>query len=365
MMTTKIKTGVFGLTPLIVGLAISASDVYAGKRIVGGSGIDISEAPYQVAIGYAGDNTFDNQFCGGSLINEKWILTAAHCFLNDDNTALVTSGDFVATVGETTLSTAKSSNQYAFTMQNNVYIHPDFVMGGENKIDHDIALIQLASSIDMEACGDNCDVIDMATASNEFALASASTPAWASGWGVTNGYIPVLIDGEYEDPEGYVAVKSDVLKEVNLAIMACGVSKTGAVRTERVICAGASDLFAEDTCQGDSGGPLVVKNNEGTGFTLVGVNSYGHGCAAGEEGAYTRVSKYQDWIATRQSNPSVSPSEVSAEGANNEPNDGENNADSDNSVSTAVKSSDGGGTIDLFLLSMIAGLSLLRVRNRA
>lgn len=64
-----------------------------------------------------------------------------------------------------------------------------------------------------------------------------------------------------------------------------------------MVCAGFAQ-GGKDTCQGDSGGPMVVKNFDGR-HTLVGVVSFGKGCAAaGYPGVYARVSEMFDWISS-------------------------------------------------------------------
>ena len=62
-----------------------------------------------------------------------------------------------------------------------------------------------------------------------------------------------------------------------------------------MICAGAE---GKDTCQGDSGGPMISRTSPGTGYSLVGITSWGDGCAVpGTYGVYTRVEQYVDWVA--------------------------------------------------------------------
>ncbi len=339
-MKEKVKIAVLG-SMLVCALGVSSvwASAMAMPRIVGGYTQAISQTPWQVAIGTHGMTTFDGQFCGGSILNDKWILTAAHCFFEDDGSD--TTDDLIVTIGESRLSTALDTNQYKFTKAANVYIHPDYKTSG---LDHDIALVQLPSEMDLAACATNCEAIGLVTPSNEETTASPSATAWVSGWGGTKRYTP---DAEGNPPEGFEQTYADTLKELEVSILACeGV--LGKDYTENMICAGASNLYLEDSCQADSGGPLSVANNEGTGYLLAGLVSFGKGCAAGFAGVYTRVSKYNDWINTRLSNPNVAPEDVAA---------------SDGPVPAAAKS--GGGAIGYSLLGILLGLAVFRSRVRS
>ena len=67
------------------------------------------------------------------------------------------------------------------------------------------------------------------------------------------------------------------------------------VITPGMICAGAGGT---DSCQGDSGGPLVSQESPLTGYSLIGITSWGYGCAQpGTYGVYARVGSYMDWVA--------------------------------------------------------------------
>lgn len=337
-MKRQVKTVVLGSALVFV---LVLHSVWAGTtaipRIVGGSTQDISAVPWQVAIGKYGDRTFDDQFCGGSILNNQWILTAAHCFF-DPKDGGPKADDFMVTIGESTLSTASNVNQYKFTMAANVYIHPKYKTSG---LDHDIALIQLSSPMDLAACGTNCEAIGLVTPSNEGTTANLFSTAWVSGWGGVRRYTP---DAEGNPPEGFEQAFPDTLKELEVSILSCD-GRLGKNYTENMICAGASNMSLEDSCQGDSGGPLSVANNEGNGYLLAGVVSFGKGCAAGSTGVYMRVSKYNDWINTRLSNPNVAPEDVIA---------------SDGPVPATAKS--GGGVIGYSLLGILFGIVAFRRR---
>lgn len=338
-MNKQVNTAVLGCAVICaLGLNPVLASTTATARIVGGYTQNISNTPWQVAIGTFGVDTYFGQYCGASILNDIWILTAAHCFFETDGSP--TTDELIVTIGESALSTASPTNQYRFTVADNVHIHPDYNTSG---FDNDIALIQLPSPMDLATCGNKCEAIELVTPANEGTTAHPSANAWVSGWGGTTRYTP---DSEGLPPEGFQQTFDDTLKELEVSILTCE-GTLGTDYTENTICAGASDLFLEDSCQGDSGGPLSVANNDGTGFLLAGIVSYGHGCAAGFSGAYTRVSKYNDWINTRFSNPNVAPGNT---GSSNGP------------VPAAAKS--GGGATGFPLLVLLLGLAVFRARVR-
>ena len=66
-----------------------------------------------------------------------------------------------------------------------------------------------------------------------------------------------------------------------------------------MFCAGYTDGTPRDTCQGDSGGPLFVHCSEDDSIVLVGIASWGYGCAASvTPGIYTKVKAYADWVTS-------------------------------------------------------------------
>ena len=63
-----------------------------------------------------------------------------------------------------------------------------------------------------------------------------------------------------------------------------------------LICAGPKN-GNRDTCQGDSGGPLMVRDFKSRRYILIGLNSYGHGCAVKDApGMYARVTYFLNWV---------------------------------------------------------------------
>lgn len=249
-------------------------------RVVGGEDTDITQYPWQVAIVFSGSDAYNSMHCGGSIINESWILTAAHC--SDD-------GAMTVIVGATDLTDTSDAQIISIRQW---HAHPDYVdlgaaQGDEVTFDNDIALVELSTPIDFAACGSRCASIEPLTTSNEDNVASPSTLAYISGWGNTAS------NAEATD------VFPSILQQTDLNILDCTQSPslyTTADVTERMMCAAISD-FTHDSCSGDSGGALVVANSEGTGFLQAGIVSWGVGCAVTNyPGVYTRVSKFSRWI---------------------------------------------------------------------
>ena len=228
-----------------------------GRRIVGGEKTDIKQHSWQVALQLKG-----NFACGGSIIAQRWVLTAAHCF---DFSAR--SGDWRAKAGATNHATSG-----AWTEVERVIVHEGY-KSVSGVLHNDIALIKLK----LPPAG---RVIPLMGAS---ATLPNGQPLEVTGWGVTK--------------EGGGVPSTDLLKAsvplVDTAVCNEAPSYNGNVGAG-MLCAGYKE-GGIDACQGDSGGPLVWKSPDGP--VLVGLVSFGDGCARKlKYGIYTRVSAYRDWI---------------------------------------------------------------------
>ncbi len=235
-------------------------------RIVGGENAQIEDYPWQVALMQE-----TTQFCGGSIINEQWILTAAHCL--DDNW----SAEYVrAGVTDRTNETGQdiTVDQYI--------IHPDY--GYPATFSNDIALIKLTSPLDLSDPA--VSKIDLVTPDEANAgLTDPGTMAWITGWGA-------LWQG---GPSSDILQVAEVPIVSNQDAMDDGEYNPGSI-TEDMLVAGYIEDGEVDACQGDSGGPLVVLDGSGN-YKLAGVTSWGVGCAMpGYPGVYARVSIFTEWI---------------------------------------------------------------------
>jgi secreted trypsin-like serine protease len=234
-------------------------------KITGGTGTVISDFPWQV---YYISGNFR---CGGSIINNKWVLTAAHCTKDNSNVSIPASQMFVK-VGVNNPANTLEGKTYAVT---EVIVNEGF---NDQTLLNDIALLHIKDSINFT----NAKPIKLVSADDvkEGAILPG-VMAWVTGWGYT-----------HVNPN----VVPTALQKVQLPIITNAQAATvwGAIP--------ASDLMAgflngnKDACNGDSGGPLVVPVLDE--YKLAGIVSWGSG-DCNTYGAYTRVSDFLSWIQTK------------------------------------------------------------------
>uniref|UniRef100_A0ABM5FRA6 Trypsin-like isoform X1 n=1 Tax=Pogona vitticeps TaxID=103695 RepID=A0ABM5FRA6_9SAUR len=217
-------------------------------KIVGGYTCAKNSIPYQVSLnsGY--------HFCGGSLINSQWVVSAAHCYKSRIQVRL----------GEHSLDSNDGSEQYISSSK--IIRHPNF---NSNTLNNDIMLIKLSSAATLNS---NVQAISLPSS-----CVSAGTQCLVSGWGNT-------LSSGTKYPDLLQCLRAPVLSSSQ-----CSAAYPGQI-TSNMICVGYLE-GGKDSCQGDSGGPVVC-NGE-----LQGIVSWGKGCALkGSPGVYTKVCNYVSWI---------------------------------------------------------------------
>lgn len=225
-------------------------------RIIGGHDATIEEAPYQVGISVSGYH-----YCGGSIIADKWILTAGHCATLPESVYKVRAGSSFSQSGG-------SLHQVSRVLR-----HDNYTVNRLQIPSNDIALFRLSEPLVMNT---KRRIIKMFEKNEELEVGQS---AMLTGWGT-------ISPSETIYPSQLQVVEVPIISSQQCARHYAGIFEIG----DGEIC--AMDPYNDkDTCQGDSGGPLIVEGR------LVGVVSWGYGCAILDKpGVYTKVAYYRNWI---------------------------------------------------------------------
>ncbi|XP_020512713.2 coagulation factor IXb [Labrus bergylta] len=242
------------------------------QRIVGGDEARPGEIPWQVTLMSQSPSLGRAQpFCGGSLLSELWVITAAHCLVQAD----IAKRHFFVRVGEHDVSKDEGPERDHLVAQRHIHRHYRFELSPYN---HDIALLKLATPVELSS---HRRPICLGPKDFTENLLRDSHTSLVSGW----GRIQFL---------GIEATKLRKLEVPYVERTVCKQSSRDHV-TRLMFCAGYQSE-KKDACQGDSGGPHATKY-KGTWF-LTGIVSWGEECAMdGKYGIYTRVSRYYTWIS--------------------------------------------------------------------
>jgi secreted trypsin-like serine protease len=237
-------------------------------EIIGGRIAKPGRWPFQVGLlDAAVANNFNAQYCGGTLIDSRHVLTAAHCvdFLKKPSKLQILTGTQSLATGGTRRDVA------AFKF------HPQW---NPRTSDYDVAVVTLKQAVA------GIPPVAVIARAQEEPLAAPDTEAFVVGWG--------------DIKEGTGTQYPTDLYEVQVPLVRRGIcngpeSYDGDI-TARMLCAGLKD-GGKDSCQGDSGGPLIVMDSTGRYRLQAGIVSWGNGCAEPNfYGVYSRLAVLSSWV---------------------------------------------------------------------
>ncbi|XP_042534307.1 transmembrane protease serine 11B-like protein [Dipodomys spectabilis] len=230
-------------------------------RIKGGSTAQEGEWPWQASLKMNG-----RHYCGASLISERFLITAAHCFQKSNNPR-----NFTVSFG------TRVTPPYMQHYVQQIIIHEDYIKGEHHD---DIALIMLTEKVLFKR---DVHRVCLPEATQDFPPGEGVV---VTGWGA------LFHDGEYP-----LLLQKAPVKIIDTNVCNAKEAYNGVI-LDTMICAGYMEGNI-DACQGDSGGPLVHPNSRDIWY-LVGVVSWGDECGQiNKPGVYTRMTAYRHWVASK------------------------------------------------------------------
>ncbi|KAM9476252.1 chymotrypsin-like elastase family member 2A [Clarias gariepinus] len=235
------------------------------NRVVGGVDVRPYSWPWQISLQYSsGGNWYHT--CGGTLIADQWVLTAAHC--------ISFSRTYRVYVGKHSLNTANEAGSIAISAAK-IFVHEQW---DSQRIRNDIALIKLQSRVQFS------DKMMPACLPDNGLVLPGDYACYVTGWGRlwTGGPL------------------ADNLQQALLPVVSHAVCSRSdwwsTLVTEQMVCAGGDGQLS--SCNGDSGGPLACQRSDGA-WIVHGIVSFGSsmGCNYYKKpSVFTRVSAYIPWI---------------------------------------------------------------------
>jgi secreted trypsin-like serine protease len=226
------------------------------EQIVGGREATPHQFKFMVHLGYSATSSW----CGASVIDANWVLTAAHCVIGE------TPSDVVVVAGDHRVSVTGEGEQVRRGVQ--IILHPNY---NNSTLNNDIALIRLNRPL---VFNNNVAPIGVGN------LPATTTPLRVIGWGD-------LSEGG-SSPDALYMVGVPMVSAAD-----CRAAYPGGI-TSNMFCAGPK-AGGKDSCQGDSGGP--ISNRVDGVWQQVGIVSWGDGCARPNAyGVYTKLQNYTTWI---------------------------------------------------------------------
>ncbi|XP_078484458.1 uncharacterized protein LOC100178279 [Ciona intestinalis] len=271
----KVRNGSCGTTASIRSMVEPVGPTETERRVFRGMASVVSAWPWMAQVLYR-----SHPHCGATLISDRWLVSAAHCFRSVSYSGLLV---YLGTTRSSHLTHLDTTRRQRREIEQ-IIVHPGFTAEYLN----DVALIKLSRPVVFN------DII------TPICLPCGETPSpgdkcWVTGFGRTEN-------------TGYGS--SQTLQEVDVPI----VNTTQCIEAYRgvhvidenmMMCAGY-EAGGKDACNGDSGGPLACQRADSCDWYLSGVTSFGRGCGlARYYGVYVNVVHYEGWIRTQMGNDST------------------------------------------------------------
>jgi len=241
--------------------AVIVQSAFEEERIVNGK--DATYAPWVVALMRSdGGSLFEDHYCSGTIINESWILTAAHCVAKEQPSELYIVAGIIDLLG---------TKEGQKGQVKKIIVHQRFSW---DDLSNDISLLKLRRPLTLN---NDVAVMELANQGDPLDIGQEYT---VEGWGAL-GFPADKFPSVLQVLEGVPHYK----------IGKC-FRKLPYISKQRHICAGG--IRGYDACTGDSGGSLwrMVDSRP----LLYGITSYGYQCATKLPGVYTKVSFFRKWI---------------------------------------------------------------------
>jgi secreted trypsin-like serine protease len=284
----KLRSLVCFISILVAAASVSTKELTCGRTsplttnyIHGGKLAKIEQWPWQLHLKITGDDVDffsdnDHANCGASVLDDQWIITAAHCFTDRKNPRIYLLNGFNYTRQE----------NYRLIEYERILIHPRYqeYSGTHEFSTNDIALVKVSATNKFHKS------IVRPCLPRQNSIIPPNSICYITGFGASsrndNEQVKRIKSGKVAIKYNRVCVRSLSLSFYD--------SKT-------MICAGRARGVKANSCQGDSGGPLVCEGSFGDSkhehWYLFGITSFGAlDCSSYTSSVYTKVSTYVDWI---------------------------------------------------------------------
>ncbi|NP_001298176.1 brachyurin precursor [Stomoxys calcitrans] len=251
------------LVLFIMGALVLAQSAKIEGRIISGQNAYLGQFPWQVIIKL---DEYDDLLCGGSIISDSWVLTAAHCCYGYDS--LILRFGTIDLYDDTALNMTVTK----------IEIHPSY---NDTNYNNDVCLLQLPESLTFSSTIAPTTLVPSSMVSDDF----VGTVATIAGFGITSD--------EYMEPSpNLLWAQVEIITNEECS----DVFESGLV-IDSTMCGKGYGVANMSICNGDSGGPLITKDPN-LNWIQIGINSFValDQCTEGLPSAFARLTSFIPFI---------------------------------------------------------------------